>query len=501
MRSGVAGSRSVTRFGHVAGVSGRFVAGERFPIFLFFLLWAIGLALLWNREEPHKFNTVVVFLVVSILGYLIIRKATRAGIVKSQRQWMMVLMLKLSLILLLTFVWIEGWGPGQHRFEWGRDPLAYDLYGTWVAEDGYLESLPFFSRGELFGVVFYIGSIYRLFGVSTLYVNLFNSLLSLVAFLSVVGILTDLTKEARPWQLLRYGLFLPEIAYHDSSPTKEPLSMALFFFALFLGIRLLNGRVRPRDYIYLLVSTLGLWTVRPPLVLAFVALMMCFAVYRKKARGLVLLGCGSLALILLLNVSGGLFSRESFGLQQQMDRILDWELKRRHTASAITSGSTSDDPLKQMVNKYLLVEGPLDILYVGPLRMMVLLAAPFPAIIIFPEQLSLERGTALVWNSNLNKLSSLILLFLAPLILSAIFQKRCRASPVYPYIVLGFLLLLFLAANSRALMQIRARTMVDPLLLATALVGYRYGQPRMFAFPCLAIVVLVLGFYYLVWTS
>jgi hypothetical protein len=67
--------------------------------------------------------------------------------------------------------------------------------------------------------------------------------------------------------------------------------------------------------------------------------------------------------------------------------------------------------------------------------------------------------------------------------------------------VLSFVAVLFMAANSMSLMHIRSRTMADPLLLATALVGYRYGRPRVFAFPCLVMVVMAFGFFHLVWTS
>lgn len=81
--------------------------------------------------------------------------------------------------------------------------------------------------------------------------------------------------------------------------------------------------------------------------------------------------------------------------------------------------------------------------------------------------------------------------------MAATFQKRCIKSPPWFYIVLTYWILLLLIANGALIIHERYRVMADPFLIATLLVGIKYGKPIKFILPSFILILLGYTTYYI----
>lgn len=133
-------------------------------------------------------------------------------------------------------------------------------------------------------------------------------------------------------------------------------------------------------------------------------------------------------------------------------------------------------------------DNPIKAIIFAPIRTLFLLVAPFP-------RLGLNL-TDILWLENFARLSVWIILLCFPILFAATFQKSCRKSPAWFYIVVTYWLLLLLIANGALFIHERYRVMADPLLMATLLVGIRYGKPRKFILPSFILIMLGYVLYY-----
>ena len=67
----------------------------------FCLLWALLIALTWINEEPTEIQTITVVFTVFILGVLIIKYAKNRGIISSEKLWIFIFLVKLTLISII----------------------------------------------------------------------------------------------------------------------------------------------------------------------------------------------------------------------------------------------------------------------------------------------------------------------------------------------------------------------------------------------------------------
>ena len=85
-----------------------------------------------------------------------------------------------------------------------------------------------------------------------------------------------------------------------------------------------------------------------------------------------------------------------------------------------------------------------------------------------------------------------------PFLLAALFQRKYRKNQIHFYVVIPFIIILMLPANGTFIIHPRYRVMLDPILLAAVLFGYRYGNPQRFILPTLLILAVgFIGYFYL----
>ena len=458
-------------------------------IWTFYPIWGFIIALAWRCEEPSKITTILVVWIVQIIAWLIIKRAKKAHIIHSETTWIVAFSVKLLVTLfIIQYLWIPGFEPVSHRIgPHGFDPSVYDWAGVNLAEHNLK---PVFVRTiNYVGVIYYIGLIYYIFGVSTFYVGLFNTIFSLLTFLSIAGILHVISRRTKPWQLMALGMFFPELVYYDAIPAKGVLATAFMFISIFLLYSIIYKKKKRLNYFLICLSLLGLLVVRAPIVAVVTAigLYVAFLNFRRSKRLLIPLFVGIVAFTIISPVvipmmGGGNFnpSSELLDISSKVQSAKD--VAERHHID------TSDS-----IDKLFWPNSFIQAILFAPFRSIFFLVAPFPHLLL-GDLTGIFSGSfdyaVLSW--NFTKLSIWCIIIAMPCLFAALFQKKCRKNRLYFYIVIPFILVLILLANGRYRLHPRYRVMLDPILLAVALFGYRYGNPKRFIL--LTLLILLIGF-------
>ena len=456
-------------------------------IWSFYFIWGFIIALAWRGEEPSKITTILVVWIVQIIAWLIIKKAKKAQIIHSETIWIIAFSLKLLITLfVIQHLWIPTYTSlGGHRTPPPNfDPVVYDWIGVTLAANN-LDPSAILSRNYV-GVVYYIGIIYYIFGVSTFYVGLFNTLFSLLTFLSVAGILHLISRRTKPWQLMALGMFFPELVYNDAIPAKGPLTTAFLFMSIFLLYSLIYKEKKRLNYFLICLSLLGLLVVRASIVAIAIVIFLYVALlnFRRSKRLLIPLFISIIVFMIISPMVIPIMGGSNFAPNKVLFDISDKASVARkqgvHTSKSI--------------NLLFMPSGFIQLILFVPFRSIFFLVAPFPNLLlsvttIFKGHFEFEIFA---------KLSVWCLVIAMPSIFAALFQLKCRKNPLYLYVVIPFILITVLLANGVYIIHPRYRVMLDPILLATALFGYRYGSPKHFILPTFLIVFIgFVGYFFL----
>jgi len=441
-------------------------------------LWGFMIAMAWNLEEPNKISTILVVWLVQFLALLIINKANNAKILHSDVTWIIAFNLKLLVTLVIVqYLWVPSNAVlGGHRQPGDVfDPVKYDYFGADWAKSSYMTTSVMYG-----GVIYYIGAIYKIFGVSVFYVALFNCLLTLCTFLFITGILTLASHEKKPWKYMVLGLFLPLIAYLDAIPSKSPLVLFSMSMALF-SMNMVNRKTKYLLYYSALVfSLVALLAVRATMVLviAFIALGYLLWDFKKNRSQIIAVSLMVVALFVIssvvISMSGGYAGNivaNAFDISQKVE----WGMQLQY------AGENS-------ISALIMPHNFLEAILYAPIRSVFFMVAPFPNIFL-DFTISPLR--------NIERTSVWLIILLMPAIFSAVLHKRCRITELYPQVIIPFVLLIILLANGQFIIHPRYRVMLDPIFLATALIGFRYGTPRVFVSWTFLIVLMGFGGYFI----
>jgi len=445
----------------------------------------LSLALLWPYEEPRKLTSLAVAALVYLLGMLMLNMAQRLGIITDRGAWMRALAAKMVLSCLITqFLWVAPLEPNFLRAPQQhlglQDANIYDYLGARIAEEGIAGNTHLLWFTWLsFGIVGYLSLIYGLFGISVLYVSLFNSLLCLAGVLGLTGTLglLDGSKRHR-WQALRFAILLPFGSYYDSTPSKEPLTHALFYCGLLIITRLLVRKGRTAVNVAALVAALGLLaTVR-----LNVALLLLFANLIFFLRHL---NPGKLIILFLagvLSVSAAMLwvSPEADSLPSEL-----FDLGRRFDyaeSNLLHRAATGDTPLKLAVGGALTPSTPVDLVLLSPVRLAIWLFLPYPEIIpdfgklaAMPEMLVYDRLGYFRFATELPaQLSAVLMIILLPYVLGGL--RAAGKGWRNWYLSVNLLVPALVISNLMFIMGRRYRTLLEPLLVAVALWGIHHGR-------------------------
>ncbi len=441
------------------------------------LLWTMLVALGWGSEEPSKIQTIVVVFIVFILAILIIRYAKNKGIIASQKLWISIFLIKLTFVaIIIQYLWIPAFS--NHRMLFEFDPVVFDYYGKILAESNFDISL-ISQVYNYVGQIYYIGAIYWLFGVSTFYIGVFNTLLSLITFLAVTALLIELSENNKYLKLFGLGMLFPELLYYDAIPGKEVIATCMIALSILFMYRILiKGKIK---YVPIFLVILAILTsVRASMVIVVVLIGSIWIIMKRRQYIKSVFLYGSIVLVTLLflfpysskyigshpiNISDllSLSNKAEFGIEYTLGE------------KSLNVMFTTSDPIKAII--------------FAPIRTIFLLVAPFPRLIIDFN----DRAFLL----DFVKLSLWLVLLFFPILLASTFQKNCRRSKPWFYIVVTYWLLMLFIANGVLMIHERYRVMAEPFLFGSLLIGIKYGNPKKYILPSFLLFFLGFVAYYI----
>jgi len=147
------------------------------------------------------------------------------------------------------------------------DSNYYDYVSAKIASSTLGESIGLiYSTWNSFGVILYISTIYKCFGINTVNVVICNVFIVSLGIIKLVKSL-NLTDNKRHILVLTILLFMPYHVYHDATPSKESLTIGLFLLSLAEYIKMIVSKKENYNFLSLVLLTL----VRPMLgILVFV---------------------------------------------------------------------------------------------------------------------------------------------------------------------------------------------------------------------------------------
>lgn len=461
----------------------------------FFVIWLLFLAFLWNFEEPSKLVTILVFLIVFFLAVLIIHQAKKAGIVVSENAWLLAFLLKVTLSFLITsYLWALPLSPDKLRVPESlavQDSNVYDLEAKNIIDYGHTSIGLWLD----FGVVRYIAIIYKIFGISVLYVSLFNTLLSLSGFIFLTGILKTLDEaNIKKWQFLRFSMFLPFGAYLDATPAKEPLTIFAFFFALFLFAQLIYKKVNRIFYsltLLIVFFLLALIRINVFLLLIFVGLTLIFTsrtITRKNKIATLLIITILFPGVFLLGYK--LVFRQDFTFESFRSYFFDINKRIEVLSEELTIKENTLDPLKFRITQILIPVTVKDLILYSPVRMVAWWYQPYPFLFDslsrlrnIREDLIYDYKTYILTTASVfPRLSSLIVIMLTPAVIAAFLDKSSKHLDRRLLLVVILFAGSFLISNFQIIESTRHRFLMEPIILSLGLWGYANAKPKRYYF-------------------
>lgn len=455
------------------------------------LTGALAIAALWRLEEPSSMRTVECAAVATAVGLVTIMTAARANVIVSPRKWSIAFLLKLILTtLILKYSWLTPFQGNFRRID-DTDQAAYDFYGKALAESEQTgDSFSGALRGMTSGAIWYVEAVYRAFGVSTLYVALWNCVLALGGAISAAGLLRCCF-PASPVDCVRYVLFFPELALLEAVPGKEAPTTFAFTLALLMVLQLATKKARRG----IVISTLGvavaiLAIMRPQLILVLCAIGGLHLLWTRRLRSLVVLvGVAGICGTLLVVVGGSTYEALQDAFSQEVrTNILEDAIKY----------NPSTDPDRRGVHDVLANRSWLDAVWKGPVRVAVLVVGPYPKILPDVQRLPhLWTDYTVGVQEVYQKLSAAWILFLLPAAYCGLWKNRLADASGRKFLIIALSVGVYSGANAGPLVSLRYRDVFAPLFACAAIGGLKCGGVASRTRTWLGALVAVAGIYYI----
>jgi hypothetical protein len=451
----------------------------------FALLVLLSFAM-WGGEEPSRLHTLGCLLTVSVLAIACISYAARKQVIVRSDVWLLIFGVRLLLAtVVITAIWFQP--DMSHRTYTinSFDPVRWDAWGEMLM----LGDFPWSLGLPDTGLIYYIATIYRLFGVSCIYIAWFNCLLELITLLLVSGLLKEAFGRSRRWDWMALGMFIPELIWFDSLALREVHCSFFLALAIFGIFRIVRNHKRKFAYLIVALSYLGMILMRPKTVIIFALLLVACAFLgpRKKfKKAPMLLPLFLIMAVLFIslepyvtNLSHGTSIVESVSLEQT---ISEGNLENQYEANSINFMLIPQNIFQR-------------ILFIFP-RMVCLAIAPFPN---FQYLWSGWTTPTLPWQAagyTAGASTMLLFLFLGPSLVAGITNAMVRQDYRNTlWLIIPAAIYLAAVANAELTFHERWRSAIWPFWLAIVILGWPYR--RRYYTLCLSMASLGLLAYYI----
>lgn len=454
---------------------------------------------LWPFERAVFPMTELCYLTVLLLGAGALRVAERLDIVGDTNRWFLFFAAKVFIgALAVGWFWhlpldATGYLRSATQDTPTTDATYYDYIGAYIARTGDVGALR--STWLSLGILFYISTLYQTFGIATLHVNLFNSLLVMIGILGLAGTMRASGKiPTKVADKVAWAMFLPYTAYVDISPSKEPLSDC----ALFLSIYAMATLGQSRSRYLLLFGCFVLCTLVRANLAVLIGIMFIVSIWRTYGARQAIVGT------LLLSV---LFVRAiAIVLDPSMlvDTLAATDISTRSTMQLdMLAAGGNDSPLKTAVATALQPRGIVDLIALFPIRTTIWYLLPYPLLLpdfslwsnldetLHLDPLAYFHAAEQVCRSA----STVILIGTLPYLVQLVRKRSVLRDPFLVYAGGMFLLLLILISNLQFVNGGRYRVTIEPLGLVLAIYSaHVLGEPtklkRLILFPLFGLALL-----------
>ena len=448
---------------------------------LFVFVCGVISALIWWGEQPSTLATLACALCVCGIAVWVVRFAKKHNACADSNLWLRLIGIRLLLAtILIGFFWYE---PDlSHRTSsmqsdgLGFDPVRWDEMGEQLAIDGILGSSQTIYRYGKEGLIYYIASIYSIFGVGCVYVAWFNALIAVATLLLLTYWLREHFGSQRRWDLMAYGLFIPESLWYGSLALKEVHNGFLFVLFMVSYDRLFSNAstktAKQQWLIFMCLAVVGIFIFQRIhfVTMGGFALLACCLHFRSKR---------SLSPILVIGlIFDCVLVFERF-VSSDVELILR---ENEQVGSAVLRGSdmfATEDSINTMLIGNTIMQKAL---FCIP-RTVMFAVTPFPRLEIW-SYWGIKENDWQSLGSTATRISIILLLWLSPALVATSVKSFTNTVVSVARIPLAmYVACLFAMANGVMMFQERWRSSVWPIWLALILLGWPYRKEYYWIVP------------------
>lgn len=446
---------------------------SKLELILLPLLLSFGSLMIGTGVDTALFNTLLLFLLVTLTGLWLSHRTWRLISDKNLRILGAFWLIKLAVTLTLLFAgWIPQLDPGSAS--WGYDPQRY-YQDSW---DLVLNAWSPTTNLNYQGILYYYASVFYIFGHNPVIPALLNTFVTLCGSLFLIRCLYDFApiRTSKDWRIA-YILMIPEVLWFDIMTSRETLMAILIIVAVLVAGRYLIGenRVKLINALTLFfIASVGILTIRTSMMMPVMVSITVMALLLKSRRGmgpmfkLVTVGMGISALSagpLIQRVTGGY----DVDYLKALDQIQSFE---NNVAAEMDWGESSIGLLLAPNNLWQTVA------FLPP-RMVLYLAAPLPKMDVSIN--NLLAGSWEAWQLLMTLPTSVFMLLGFPYVLAGTAQAwhNRRKFPSAFIIPIAFWISFAAIAGGNIIIHERYRLMVTLLLFACMWLGHTQCRPAL----------------------
>jgi len=430
-------------------------------------------ALIWWGEESNKFSTLACALCVCGIAGWIVQFAHRHNACADKNLWLRMIGIRILLAtILIGLFWYKS--DLSHKSSSmqidgiGFDPVRWDEMGEQLAKQGIFGSSKDVYRYGKEGLIYYIASIYSIFGASCVYVAWFNALIAVATLLLLTYWIRKHFGSQSRWDLMAYGLFIPESLWYGSLILKEVHNG--FFFVLFMVCyeRLfLNASIiksKKKWIIYIILAIIGLFIFQRMHFVTMIGFVVFINIMFVRSKGSIskkfiiglIFGC-ILASEHLFTSNAELISNENVQIQD-----------------AVLQGSDMF-ATDNSINTILIGKDILQKAIFSIPRTIFLQVTPFPRLEIWSYWGSADDWLAM--GNTASRLSVILLLILSPALVAISVKAFTNSEASLARVPLSmYVACMFAMANGVMMFHERWRSSLWPIWLALVLIGWPYRK-------------------------
>ena len=432
------------------------------------LLTVILGVLILGLNDSVSFNTVVLFILITIVGFFISLNCVKK--LDSQLNLLPIFWLIKIIItyVLLTNGWINDLNENTNP-NWGYDPQRYYSQAKELIDNNWI----FLGGLNYLGILYFYGLIFFLFGHNPFAPALINCLFSLSAIILLLRFIYSIIPEKNTgnWKFV-FLLLIPELLWFDIMTSRESFVQFLIIFAIVYFARLqvvkFSKRVRLFYVFQIIISLLILAFIRTSMLIPVLMVYILFAFYfinsKKYISQLFKFGIIIVFVILSFNYINDLAGLSSFNLENSVNEISKSD--NNIANNGIEYGSNSISQLLFPANWF------QAIIFV-PFRIVLYIISPLPSINI--SLIGLINGDSFSYQNLMVIPSSIINILFFPSILAlTVNSLRGKSNNVFLLILIPFWVVFISIAGGNLIIHERYRLMCSIYFMASGIISNNY---------------------------